>query len=295
MDALLGKTPALRQALHDLPLQGTLERLVNYVPDGSYNQLKPALRELTATLVARFGEGTALRYGLMLLAARIREHDQWWDARRLDAEIEVEFIDSFHRILNAVARGGVSALMPDTDAYAKELAICLYRVIPAGGQLIDPAGGVPRRWFARWPTPTNLNLLRYVLFNARGFAPFAQFHTNLFQRRWFTPAGWEYAFRRMFAVFRSYPALKGLVGSSWFFDPALAAISPELDFVRAIPLRYGAVFVRVQRADSGGAGAFSLAPERRKLFETGQYDPQIYAFILSRRDILASVAAPPLR
>jgi hypothetical protein len=285
------KSPELSRVLADMPVEAALSAFARYDVHAGYNQLGLDLSKLCSGLIGRYGEPLTLRYGLAMLATLIGEHDRRWRESALDAQLEPCFIDSFHRILTAVARGGARSLMPDTDAFAKELAICLYRLIPAGGQLIDPGCAVPRRLVARRPTLETLAAARYMIFNAGGFAPFAAFHSNLFQRHWFTPSGWEYSFQCMPAVFRSFPALKGLTGSSWFFDPALRDISPELNFVREIPRRWGAVFVPVKPENSATADALLLSPKRRELFEAGKYIPQIHAFLVSKRDILGHAAA----
>jgi hypothetical protein len=87
------------------------------------------------------------------------------------------------------------------------------------------------------------------------------------------------------AVFRSYPRLKGILGSSWFLDPSLGKTSPELAFIREITERFGAAPLHLQRVKSLETAAFSLSPTRRQLFESGQYVPNVYALVISKRDI----------
>ena len=85
------------------------------------------------------------------------------------------------------------------------------------------------------------------------------------------------------------------MGASWFFDPQLEFISPELDFVRATALRWGAVTAHVEREDSPGSGALSLSSHRRELYEKGEYVPEVHTFFLSRNDSLKhadSIQAP---
>jgi len=288
--ALRDKSPGLSRVLDDHPVAQALATYRTYDALTGYSQLRPRLGELCATLMSRYGEQLTLHYGLALLAALIDDHDRRWPASRLDAQLEPCFIDSFHRILTAVSRGGASSLMPNTDAFAKELAICLHRLIPAGGQLVDPGGAFPRRLLIRRPNRETRAAIRYLLLSAGGFTPFAIFHTSLFQRHWFTPAGWEFTFRCLPAVFRSYPHLKGLLASSWFYDPLMRDISPELNFVREIPQRWGAIFVYVGPEPGADSDALLLSKYRRELFEAGKYTPQKYAFVVSRKDVLARCA-----
>jgi hypothetical protein len=284
------KSPGLSRVLSELPATQTLAAFQAYDPQQGYDHLRPMLRKLGATLVRRFGEQLTLHYGLALLATLIGSHEQRWREDPLQPDLEPYFIDSFHRILAAVARGGARSLMPDTDAFAKELAICLYRMIPAGGQLLEPAAVFPRRLLVGVPWRARISAACYLALKARGFRPFAAFHTDLFLRHRFTPAGFECTFRCLPAVFRSFPALKGAIGISWFLDPALRDISPELCFVREIAHSWGSVFVPVGPDENAEADALMLSPTRRALFEAGEYLPWIHAFVVSKGDILARAA-----
>lgn len=284
---LISKTPRLAEALQIVPLKRALDDLSSYDSTLGYHQMKPRLKRLTRALETRFGENLAVKYGLAVLAELIRGHDQRWHVNPLDCELKPEFVDSFHRILSAVSRGGVLALKPDTDAYAKELAICLHRLIPAGGQMIDPGSGIPRRAFLGAPFGQAIAAAYCVFLKSKGRSPFAEFHTNIFMRQWFTPDGWEYSFQLMQSVFRTYPKLKGLMGASWFFDPKLQEISPELNFVRSIALRWGAVIVRLGPDGDPHSGALTMSKQRQELFERGSYVPEIYAMIVSKHDVLA--------
>jgi hypothetical protein len=287
LQTLQDKSPGLSQMLTSEPVAATLAAAGSYDAREGYSQLRPRLRELYATLTGRYSEQLTLHYGLVLLATLIADHEKNWPTTGLEAQLEPCFIDSFHRILTAVARGGAQSLRLDTDAFAKELAICLYRLIPAGGQLVDPGAAFPRGLLVRRPTRQMLAATGYLLLNVRGFAPFALFHTSLFQRHWFTAAGWEFTFHCLPAVFRSFPRLKGLLAISWFCDPALLEISPELHFLQDIPRRWGAVFLPVGPEPGADSDALLLSRHRRQLFEAGRYVPRKYAFVVSRQDVLA--------
>ena len=225
---LLSKTPGLGEMIDQVPLDRTLAELSTYETALGYPQLKPRLQDLHIVLRSRFGELLPMKYGLAVLAALIQSHEERWNKRPLDDALKPEFIDSFHRLLDAVSRGGVHALQPDTDAFAKELAICLHRLVPAGGQLIDPGSAIPRRTLLGGPPRQLIQGLRYVFFKSKGRAPFAELHTNAFMRHYFTPDGWEYCFRLLPAVFRSYPRPEGLDRLELVFRSSLEHNQPGI-------------------------------------------------------------------
>jgi hypothetical protein len=77
----------------------------------------------------------------------------------------------------------------------------------------------------------------------------------------------EYTFRRLPAVFRRYPELRGVVGRSWFFDPELEKISPSLSFMRQTPSRWGATIMRWGAAPDARSASV-ISEHRRRLYGT---------------------------
>jgi nifR3 family TIM-barrel protein len=79
--------------------------------------------------------------------------------------------------------------------------------------------------------------------------------------------------------------VRGVVGTSWFFDPQLDAISPRLSYLRK-PLERGAFLV------PGRSGAFDIASAtvnsdaRRQLFEQGHYMPVPQTLVWPRKELL---------
>ncbi len=201
-------------------------------------------------------------------------------------ELKPEFIDSFHRMLDSVERGGSSAMRMSHDSFAKDFAIGLHRLIPGGGQLIDPGAGVPRRILLRPPIVSWPAKLRYMLVECGGFAPFAEFHTHQRMRHWFTREGWDYCFRKLPAVFRSYPKLRGVFGGSWFFDPQLETVSPALTFVRSVSRQWGGITMRDAVYPGATEDALEMSPARRALHAKGSYQPVSYLMVAAKRRIL---------
>ena len=268
-------------------LEARLEALPEYNCLRSYGQLKPALAAMEAELVACHGAYLTNCIGLGLLLELITSHEQRWCSDSLDPELKPDFADSMHRVLDAVERGGSKSTRMTHDNYCKELAICLHRLIPAGGQLIDPGSGLPRSLLVRGPLLSIPKKLSYVAIFCKGFHPFAEFHTHERMRHLFTPDGWEYCFRRLPAVFRSYPRLKGVLGSGWFFDPQLETITANLSFLREVSKRWGAVLVRGGVDPAATEGALLMSQHRRDLHYQGRYQPINYHIVAAKSRILA--------
>ena len=116
--------------------------------------------------------------------------------------------------------------------------------------------------------------------------PLGEFQTHERMRYFFTPDGWEYCFRRLPAVFRSYPALKGVFGGSWFFDPQAAEITPSLSFVRDVSERWGSMIMRDRVDPATTAGALEMSGLRRNLHAEGRYQPVNHLMVAAKSCIL---------
>jgi hypothetical protein len=284
--ALVARAGPAAHLVEPMAISARLSSFLPYDRARGYGQLKPALAALEKELTEHHGEHGTSCIGLAMLLELVASHEQRWSSAGLDAELKADFVDSMHRVLDAVERGGSKSTRMRHDNYCKELAICLHRLIPAGGQLIDPGSGIPRSLLLRGPLLSVPQKAVYMLAICRGFKPFAEFHTHERMRHLFTPEGWEYSFRRLPAVFRSYPELKGVLGASWFFDPKLKTISPNLSFVRQVSQRWGAIITCVGLHPDAIGSALAMSEHRRNLYAKGEYQPAIYCMIAAKSRIL---------
>jgi hypothetical protein len=285
--SLLSRAGAAAPVLDPVGIETKLESFPRYDQSRTYAQVKPNLAAIHAQISEDHGHRVALWFGLGMLVHLIGSHERRWRSSLLDDRLKPEFVDSFHRILDAVERGGSRSMSMTTDNFAKDFTICLHRLIPAGGQLIDPGSGVPRSILLRSRARSLTRTVGYLLLTCRGFRPFAELHTHERMRHLFTPKGWEYCFRLMPAVFRSYPHLKGVVGGSWFFDPQLEFVTPSLSFVREVAARWGGLIVRDAVNSATTANALAMSEHRRGLYAEGRYQPVSYLMVAARSRILA--------
>lgn len=169
---------------------------------------------------------------------------------------------------------------------------CDYRIlcfgrVPAGVEHFE-RGGIPRRLLYAAGVG---QALRFLVCNLRtgGFAPFYNIHF----RHGVRPAAFllvytEEAQRRLClniaGALEMNPQVRGLVATSWWYDPALATVSPHLVYLRANLESWGARAF-LYRHQVGHALANS--PARRALHVAGRYRPAAWTMIWPRADLLA--------
>lgn len=222
-------------------------------------------------------------YLCALLLWHIGRFEERFARSGLDPEFRLQAIDSIHRILGQVEEGTDWANIR-RDSYMKDLGIVRLSVLAAVGQLIYPYAGIWRSKVLKGGP----RAIWHVYARCGGAAPFLEIHTHdPMAKDYFNPTGWEEAYRLTAKAFRTFPNSKGLLGTSWFYDPQLEEISPRLSYLRHVPISKGAYFLPVGTSQSSIALATATSPTRRKLYEAGKYIPNAHALLWAKKDILA--------
>lgn len=184
----------------------------------------------------------------------------------------------------------------DDDAFAKDVRFVLGLSVPAGAQDVDLAwrkdlvGGAGRL------KRTLAGLGRLALSgDAPGMAafiaaqprrPWLQIHTDARRLDDFHPEGWDQCYRRIADLLALHPEYAGMVGLSWFYDPAVAVISPRLAYLQARPMENGAVRIRMGASAVDVERATRTSGTRRSLHRLGLYRPRCWAIYWPREAML---------
>lgn len=178
------------------------------------------------------------------------------------------------------------------DAFVKDLRLFSGLSVPAGTRIVDLNGHVGRRaalaYLRREPS---LKVLPH-LSPTHGLKPWATFHIDLRSMAGlghltdFNEAAWDCCYRIMADLLKSQPDLLGLVGTSWFFDPALKEFGPYLTYLHERPVERGAFLLRQQTTPYAIESATQASAKRRKLVEEGKYKPCLYTLIWPRKALI---------
>lgn len=175
----------------------------------------------------------------------------------------------------------------DDDYFFKDARYALGLTVPAGAAQVDLQSRIgPKiicRELARTWSPSVA--LRYGAASAWG--QWYNLHLDLRRAKEFTPAGWTACYARIAEMLKLNPRMRGVAGVSWFYDPALRAISPHLAYLRETPVRNGAFLVRIGTLPHDIENATVRSPLRKRLYEEGRYQPTCFVLAWPRRELLA--------
>jgi len=181
---------------------------------------------------------------------------------------------------------------PDTyysltnDVYFKDLALISERMLPGGAQLIQTFWGVPRSLLWRGGGRQALAFGAFLVARLKRLVPLFDMHTDPRRMSEFTPAGWERFYLRVAEVLQCRPEIRGLTGASWWYDPLVPKMSPQLAFLHEVPLRHGAQVFRYETSASAKELALLRSPERQAAYDRGEYIPTTYVLTWPREDLL---------
>jgi len=181
-------------------------------------------------------------------------------------------------------------LLYPARAYA---AIAILERFPAG-QLSWERDGLPRSWLLRARLPDAPGLLRAAALGLKGFRPAFCAHVTVHRGR--IPVLMERAckisFWRIAQALRMQPEVRGIVTSSWLYDPQTCGVSPHLAWMRSLFLENGGALADIGEAPSG-SGFLEGNLRRRQLFIAGEYTPREYAAVWPRRAVIDWAARHP--
>jgi hypothetical protein len=85
---------------------------------------------------------------------------------------------------------------------------------------------------------------------------------------------------------RLNPHIRGLLATSWWYDPQMEQVAPHLAYLRQTSVSHGALLVRVGRTAGALKMALANSPQRQRLYDAGQYVPENYALVWSRQSLV---------
>lgn len=210
----------------------------------------------------------------------------------VDASVKRLLCDAF-RLIAKPGRASPTYFRPDQDETARGLcSFVLLKRFPAG-QLDWDVSGLPRSDLLKVPPRDWARVLYWVAVKLGGFAPCFVAHTGVRRYRLvFLERESNRSYYKMAKSMRLEPAIRGLIVASWFTAPETARASPHLAWTTRTPCEHGALLTTTGLAHPD-SGFLIGSPERRELYEKGEYVPHVGLLIWPRRDLIAWAESHP--
>jgi hypothetical protein len=121
----------------------------------------------------------------------------------------------------------------------------------------------------------------------KGYGPWFRVHTDPRRLNDFNEQGWDNCFLRIAELLERRKDIRGLVGTSWFYDPQLLKISPRLAYLRQRPLERGAFLLRHRTGGIDIEYATRKSETRLRLYQEGKYTPIVLSIVWPRKDLIS--------
>lgn len=253
---------------------------------------KEPVRALKSS-VARFGiseqDETLERF--LVLTTAVRSLDKL-DALPVKDNIKLLFCEEFMLFAQPDEATKVR-LHVEHDGFAARSKFASLRRFPAGAMDWE-ISGLPRSYFARIAPASLPRAAYFVAMKMGGFAPALFPHVGAHPKksRLLVEKEVDKSFYRMAQTIELQPEMKGLVASSWLHSPDTHRVSPHLAWLNKTFQNNGA-FICVMGAASVDSGVFHRSPERRKLYDAGQFKPTTGLILWPRRNMIEWAAQHP--
>ncbi len=273
------------------PAERYLEYLDAYPEVGCYTYVSAAVKGLHGTIRGIVGEKGLERYHQLVMLRLILRSAQRLKTADVPDDVRSFIADNFARIVRNIARDRDPPGFYLYPSISKELAICRLHLVPAGAQKVCLHGFSRRALLACEPSSGLLRARKLAAFVLGGSRRLYEMHTDSRDPRamaLFTPAGWIRFYKLVADLLRRDPRVNGVFGSSWFFDPVLERVSPELAYLRTLVTDHGGWLFRLGACDRASTeDAIRFSPQRRGLFERGEYAPMKHLVVWPRDELIS--------
>jgi len=280
-DALREQLPSDALAAADA-LRGALP---DWRQPAKFGQLGARFSAAAASAEHRLPRAVLVDMNRLLMSAMAIDLGQTLSDRCIAPDVLALVPPAAARLLNHLRESVDSSYFYPDDYFVKDLRFVAGMTMPGGAEVLDlrskPGMRVSAQLLRKQPTLAHLR----ALLTLSRHDPWFRIHTEKRYLRHFHESGWDAFYLRVAAMLTAHPNVRGVVGTSWFFDPQLDAISPRLAYLRN-PLARGAFLVTGRTSAFDIASATTNSDARRQLFDQGRYMPVPQTLVWPRADLL---------
>jgi hypothetical protein len=273
--------------LSDFPVEFYVNDVKSYIEVRNYDYLSPKLMKFFDSILSTYDSYLLTLLHKLALSFLMKESVERLERGFLPTEILYLYQNLLERILRDFSTQSDDFYNHRNDLFLKDLAVCSLRLIPVGGSWLTEVSGIGRRFLVSGGARQFVDASLFALFKARGLKPYYQIHMDIRCLEGFSPRGRDQCYLGIAELLKLNPRIKGMYAVSWFYDPKLEKISPNLLYLRKEPEQNGARFFQIGTSATDIKFATAKSATRRKLYNEGKYLPTSYLLIWPRKELLS--------
>jgi hypothetical protein len=244
------------------------------------------LKQSYEQIASQYGTHALSLYFKLALCCSISDSLERLKHKKLPVEILHLYHEWFEWVLEDFSKQPDDYYNHCCQSFVLDVKVCSLRSIPVGGARIAEIRSVGLRPFYSGGVKQFFSYLHFILFKARGFSPYITEHIVLRNLRHFNEHEMKLSYQRIAELMKLNLRIKGFYCRSWFLDPKLEDISPNLGYLRKVPLQNGAKLFAAGSAKKDIRPALAVSLTRRRLYGEGKYLPTGYAYVWPRKEFL---------
>ena len=252
----------------------------------SYLHIGPRTIHRFLRIVSSYDSSIICRYNKLGLAFMMKDALDVLPHKSYPDEIIDLYYQWFTRVLNDLDKRSDNYYSLESRSFRDDVGVCSLCKIPVGGAWLVQKSMVGLGTFNLAGPWQLFQYLSFILGKTGGFSPFYGIHTAHRYRHLFRPEEMNLAYLRIAGLMERDPGIRGIYRASWFLDPNLDTVSPNLAFSRTVPQNNGAKLFRRTTLEVDVRNALSMSATRKKLYEEGKYRPASYAYIWPKKVFL---------
>jgi hypothetical protein len=222
-----------------------------------------------------------------LVARRLTRLPAFIKRAKLPLSIIGQYPTAVRYMISSIVSDPSASYGNEGSHFDRDLRLASGFTLPAGAEVVDLRCWLPKNFYRFQGLKENLRCLSFVMFRLGGLGPLFRMHLDSRHLEDFNPTGRNRCFARIADLLEAMPEVRGLVGTSWFYDPQLEKISPNLQYLRTVPMEGGA-FLRIDGpGEIHTQRATARSQTRRRLYEEGRYSPVCATLVWPRKDLVS--------
>lgn len=267
---------------HPLPTEKDMLK-TNRV-DSFFDFMSDRFNRLQSQIRDKFGNNKLAYYNKLICLNFLLSFDD--RKKALPQSIDSLYPTTIEYIADSLISDEMEGYGLNGEFFIKDLRLLSLQSFPGGAQIIDQSSYLHDHFYRYMGVKENLRRLFFMVFKLGGLGPLFRIHTDTRYLDDFNYKGWNECYLRIVDLLKQRIEVKGMIATSWFYDPQLVKISPHLRYLREVPCDNGAFLIIDGPGDIHTKRAIQTSKTRRKLYQEGKYTPTCCTLIWSRKKMI---------